>query len=128
MATMNGRRPWHVETGARTFHSRLVRYLWAAPCTAMGVVPALLLCVAGASVRRISGVVEVAFDNGRHPVARLLGRPYAEHLRHVGGSMRIDSVPGRGTTVELTVPLATPRDLGPAQRASAVPSSGRPHE
>jgi len=29
-----------------------------------------------------------------------------EHLRHVGGSMDIDSKPGRGTTVALTVPLA----------------------
>lgn len=29
-----------------------------------------------------------------------------EQLRHVGGSMQIDSAPGRGTTVTLTAPLA----------------------
>jgi len=51
-----------------------------------------------------------------------------EHLKHVGGSMRIDSVPGRGTSVELTVPLATPHDLDLTHRASAVPFSVRPHE
>jgi PAS domain S-box-containing protein len=30
-----------------------------------------------------------------------------EQLKHLGGSMHIDSAPGRGTTVALTVPLAT---------------------
>ena len=30
-----------------------------------------------------------------------------EQLRHVGGSMHIDSAPGRGTTVMLTAPLTT---------------------
>ena len=44
-----------------------------------------------------------------------------EHLRHVGGSMRIDSMPERGTTVELTVPLETPHTT------SAVPSSAGRH-
>jgi signal transduction histidine kinase len=29
-----------------------------------------------------------------------------EQMRHVGGSMHIDSAPGRGTTVALTAPLA----------------------
>jgi len=29
-----------------------------------------------------------------------------EQVRHLGGSMRVDSVPGRGTTVELLAPLA----------------------
>jgi hypothetical protein len=51
-----------------------LKVLWVAPCTAVGVLPALLLCAAGASARRVSGVVEVAFDSGKHPVARLLAR------------------------------------------------------
>lgn len=48
------------------------KYLWVAPCTAVGALPALLLWAAGASVRRVTGVVEVAFDNDRLPGARLL--------------------------------------------------------
>jgi PAS domain S-box-containing protein len=34
-----------------------------------------------------------------------------EQMRHVGGDLRIDSTPGRGTTVELTAPLLTSRAL-----------------
>lgn len=29
-----------------------------------------------------------------------------EHMRHVGGSLRVESAPGRGTTVQLFLPLA----------------------
>lgn len=54
--------------------SVVARVLWAAPCTAVGALPAVLLCAAGASARRVDGVLEVAFDSGRHPVARWLAR------------------------------------------------------
>lgn len=50
------------------------KYLWVAPCTAVGVLPALLLSAAGASARRVTGVIEVAFDSDRLPGARLLAR------------------------------------------------------
>ncbi|EFK95691.1 conserved hypothetical protein, membrane [sediment metagenome] len=49
-------------------------YLCVAPCTAVGVLPALLLCAVGASARRVTGVVEVAFDNERLQGARLLAK------------------------------------------------------
>ena len=49
-------------------------YLWVAPCTAVGVLPALLLCAAGASARRVTGVLEVAFDEDRLPGARWLAK------------------------------------------------------
>ncbi|MCY7314680.1 MAG: signal peptide prediction [Rubrivivax sp.] len=45
-----------------------------APCTAVGVLPALLLCAVGASARRVTGVLEVAFDSDRLAGARLLAR------------------------------------------------------
>lgn len=48
--------------------------LWVAPCTAVGALPALLLCAAGASARRVTGVLEVAFDDDRLPGARWLAR------------------------------------------------------
>lgn len=50
------------------------KYLWAAPCTAVGALCGLLLCAAGASARHVAGVVEVAFDDKRRPAARLIGR------------------------------------------------------
>jgi hypothetical protein len=52
----------------------MTKVLWVAPCTAIGMLPALLLCATGASARRVTGVVEVAFDSDRHLVARLLAR------------------------------------------------------
>jgi hypothetical protein len=39
---------------------RLPRYLWAAPATAAGLVPAALACAMGASARVADGVIEVA--------------------------------------------------------------------
>lgn len=51
---------------------------WAAPCTLVGVLPALLLCACGASARRVDGAIEVAFEDDRHPLARALARqPFA---------------------------------------------------
>lgn len=52
----------------------LLKFAWAAPCTAVGALPALLLCALGASARRVSGVIEVAFHDRRHPVAQALAR------------------------------------------------------
>jgi hypothetical protein len=54
--------------------SSLMKALWVAPCTAVGALPALLLCALGGSARRVAGVVEVAFDDDRHPMARALDR------------------------------------------------------
>lgn len=54
--------------------SSVLKTVWAAPCTLIGAVAALLLCALGASVRPVTGVLEVAFDDERHPVARLLAR------------------------------------------------------
>ncbi len=50
----------------------VAKALWVAPCTAVGALPALLLCALGGSARRVASVVEVAFDNDQHPVARAL--------------------------------------------------------
>ncbi len=51
------------------FSSRFARYLWAAPCSAVGIVVALLYYPFGASVRLANGVLEVAVfgrsDRGR---------------------------------------------------------------
>jgi hypothetical protein len=52
----------------------LVKVVWTAPCTLVGAVPALLLCLLGATARRVTGVVEVAFEDERHPVAQALAR------------------------------------------------------
>lgn len=52
----------------------LLKAVWAAPCTAVGAVPALLLCACGATAHHVAGVVEVAFDDAPHPVARALAR------------------------------------------------------
>ncbi len=38
----------------------LLRYLWAAPCTLVGLLLALAVLAAGGSLRRIDGVLEVA--------------------------------------------------------------------
>ena len=41
--------------------TRTAAYLWAAPCTALGLLLALLTCLAGARARVVNGVIEVAF-------------------------------------------------------------------
>lgn len=41
---------------------QIVRYAWAAPCTAVGLVPAILALLAGGSARVQSGVIEVALS------------------------------------------------------------------
>ena len=52
--------------------SAVLKTLWAAPCTAVGMLPALLICALGGSARAVTGVLEVAFDDDRHPIARAL--------------------------------------------------------
>jgi len=57
---------------------RLLRYLWASPCSAIGLVLAGVPCLLGASGRVRSGVLEVAFADPSHTLARwLLRLPYA---------------------------------------------------
>ena len=38
-----------------------LNYLWAAPCTAVGLLLAGAVCLGGGSARRVQGVLEVAF-------------------------------------------------------------------
>mgnify|MGYP001005145217 CR=1 FL=1 len=49
---------------------RLLRYAWAAPCTGIGLAFALPLLLAGARLRRVHGVYEVALMRG-HATSRL---------------------------------------------------------
>lgn len=54
------------------------KYLWAAPCTAVGVVLGTLLLCAGASARWHAGVVEIALNSRGRSVAGLVDRmPFA---------------------------------------------------
>jgi len=56
----------------------LLKYLWASPCSAIGLVLAGVACLLGASGRVHSGVLEVAFTDSNHALARwLLKLPYA---------------------------------------------------
>lgn len=56
----------------------LLKYLWASPCSAIGLVLAGVPCLLGASGRVRSGVLEVAFADPSHALARwLLRLPYA---------------------------------------------------
>ena len=45
----------------KTLLTRTAAYLWAAPCTALGLLLALLTCLAGARARVVNGAIEVAF-------------------------------------------------------------------
>jgi hypothetical protein len=45
-----------------TFLLQILRYLWAAPCTAVGVVPTIVALLTGGSARVRSGVIEVALS------------------------------------------------------------------
>jgi hypothetical protein len=51
-----------------------MKYIWAAPCTAVGALIGALLCALGGSPRLVGGVVEVGFRNRSHPFARALLR------------------------------------------------------
>jgi hypothetical protein len=56
----------------------LLKYLWASPCSAIGLVLAGVPCLLGASGRVHRGVLEVAFTDSNHVLARwLLKLPYA---------------------------------------------------
>jgi len=52
--------------------SRLARYVWAAPCTAIGLLVAFPAIVAGARVARVDGVLEVAVARQRKPPGKWL--------------------------------------------------------
>lgn len=59
---------------------RLLAYLWAAPCSATGLLLAVLLCLAGGTPRRVAGVLEV----GLHRTPRRRRLPFqAITLGHV---------------------------------------------
>ena len=49
---------------------QIVRYAWAAPCTAVGLVPTLAALLSGGSARIESGVIEVALS-GAERVSRI---------------------------------------------------------
>jgi hypothetical protein len=51
---------------------RLARYVWAAPCTAVGLLIALPAIVAGARVARVDGVLEVTVARQGKPPGRWL--------------------------------------------------------
>ncbi len=82
------------------------------------------------SVREADGsvVFEVADDGaGFNPDSRGLGAGFvnmSDRLGTLGGSLRVESSPGRGTRVVGTVPVAT-GDGQPARPAEAGPSSHR---
>lgn len=57
---------------------RFLKYLWASPCSAIGLVLASVPCLLGASGRLRRGVLEVAFSEPNHALAQwLLRLPYA---------------------------------------------------
>ncbi len=57
---------------------RFLKYLWASPCSALGLVLACGPCLLGATARIREGVVEVAFPGPGHALARrLLELPFA---------------------------------------------------
>ena len=53
-------------------NSRALKYLWAAPCTAVGALIGGAICCFGASPRFVGGVIEIGFVNRNHPGARAL--------------------------------------------------------
>lgn len=44
-----------------------LRYLWASPCTAVGLLLAGAICMRGGTARRVQGVLEVAFRESPYP-------------------------------------------------------------
>lgn len=45
---------------------QMLNYLWAAPCTAVGLLLAGAVCLSGGSARRVQGVLEVALRDTPH--------------------------------------------------------------
>jgi len=64
---------------------RVIRYLWAAPCSLMGLLLAFVAFLCGASVRKFSGTLEVAGGRFGFWISRLpfSWRFYAITLGHV---------------------------------------------
>jgi hypothetical protein len=57
---------------------RLLKYLWASPCSAIGLALACGPCLLGATARARGGVVEIGFADSSHGVAQRLEKlPYA---------------------------------------------------
>ena len=58
----------------------VVRYLWAAPCTAVGVVPAALILLLGGRARIHSGVLEIAVSRTAMQVPYYFGAITLGHV------------------------------------------------
>jgi len=59
---------------ATKFLPRLVRYIWAVPCSVVGLVLAAPLLLAGAKAHSVCGVLEIALSQQVKPDFRLLHR------------------------------------------------------
>lgn len=55
-------------------NTRVLKYVWAAPCTAVGALIGGAACCVGASPRIVDGVVEIGFVNRNHAGAKALLR------------------------------------------------------
>ncbi|MEO7479212.1 MAG: hypothetical protein ABIT70_01225 [Sulfuriferula sp.] len=56
------------------FHFRLIRYVWAAPCTMIGLIFALPLILAGARYKSVFGVLEIALPQQNKRGFRVLNQ------------------------------------------------------
>ena len=56
------------------FNFRLIRYVWAAPCTMIGLIFALPLILAGARSKSVFGVLEIALPQQHKRGFRLLNQ------------------------------------------------------
>lgn len=64
--------------------TRIARYIWASPCSLVGLLFAILIVVFGGSVRRKRGVLEVSISTGRPLVSAGTRHPFeAITLGHV---------------------------------------------
>jgi hypothetical protein len=69
---------------ATSLFTRLARYLWASPCSLVGLLFALLIVVFGGSMRGKRGVLEVSISTGRPPARTGNKHPFeAITLGHV---------------------------------------------
>lgn len=59
---------------------QIVRYVWAAPCTAVGLFPAVLVLLMGGSAQIRSGAIEVAFSKIERESRALFGAMTLGHV------------------------------------------------
>ncbi|NOT17685.1 MAG: hypothetical protein HOP20_06420 [Sulfuriferula sp.] len=53
----------------------LTRYLWALPCTIVGITWVLPVLLLGAKARGVSGALEISLPNSDHIISKLYQRP-----------------------------------------------------